>query len=199
MARTTGRLLTIMIPRSLLISALLVGAACSSSTTSELPLFTTPSLAPTTTATPTTAATSTTETATTITTTPIPTTSTLPLVTTGGVIRVANATEVEAGAQELTNEFAALGFTVAEPTNAAGKDESLTLSKIYVIAGSEAVAESVSYLMGGVEILRMTTPAWIASGTAGLGATTVLVMLGSDLAGSPLLTMRFEPGRQGPD
>lgn len=189
-----------MVPRCLLIGALLVGAACSSSTTSELPLFTTPSLAATTTVTPTTAATSTTDTSTTTsTTTPIPTTTTLPLVVTGGVVKVANATEVEAAAQDLSNEFAELGFTVAEPTNAAGKDEMLTLSKIYVIAGSEGVAESVSYMMGGIEILRMPTPAWITGGTAGLGATTVLVMLGSDLAGIPLLTMRFEPGRQGPD
>lgn len=188
-----------MIPRCLLISALLVGTACTSSTSSDPPLFTTPSLAPTTTATTTTAPTSTTESSTTSTTTPIPTTTTLPLVITGGVVRVANATELEEAAQELSNEFAALGFSVAEPTNAAGKDESLTLSKIYVITGSEGVAESVSYLMGGIEILRMPTPAWISGGTAGLGATTVLVMLGSDLAGSPLLTMRFEPGRQGPD
>ena len=199
-ARTTGRLLSIMIPRCLLISALLIGAACSSSTTSELPLFTTPSLAPTTTLTPTTAATSTSDTSTTAAaTTPIPTTTTVPLVVTGGVVRVANATEVEEAAQKLSNEFASLGFTIDEPTNAAGKDELLMLSKIYVIAGSEGVAESVSYLMGGIEILRMPTPAWITGGTAGLGATTVLVMLGSDLAGSPLLTMRFEPGRQGPD
>lgn len=135
----------------------------------------------------------------TTTTVPIPTTTTLPLVTAGGVIKIANATEIEDAAQELSDQFAVLGFTVAEPTNSAGKDEELTVSKIYVKAGGEAVAESVSYLMGGIEVFRMTTPAWIFGGTAALGETTVLVMLGSDLAGSPLLVMRFEPGRQGPD
>jgi hypothetical protein len=45
----------------------------------------------------------------------------------------------------------------------------------------------------------MPTPAWITGGTAALGETTVLVMLGTDLASTPLLVMRFEPGRQGPD
>ena len=189
-----------MIRRCLLIGALLIGAACSSSSQGAPPLFTTPSLAPTTTTATTTAA-PTTSTATTSTTTmpPIPTTTTLPLVVTGGVVRIANATELEQAAQRLTAQFIALGFALAEPTNAAGKDETLTVSKIYAIAGSEAVAESVSYLMGGIEILRMPTPAWITGGTAGLGDTTVLVMLGSDLAGAPLLAMRFEPGRQGPD
>ncbi len=203
-----------MIPRCLLIGALLIGTACSSSTKSYSPIFTTPvpttaesttansAVAATSSTLPSTATTTSTTTPTTIsttTTTPPPTTTTLPLVTAGGVVKVANATSVEEAAQTLTDELATLGFTVADPTNAAGKDEELTVSKIYVKAGSEAIAESVSYLMGGIEILRMPTPAWIFGGTAALGDTTVLVMLGSDLAGSPLLLMRFEPGRQGPD
>ncbi|CAN5630416.1 hypothetical protein BH10ACT2_BH10ACT2_18740 [soil metagenome] len=129
----------------------------------------------------------------------IPTTTTLPLATAGGVIKVANATDVSEAAQQLSVQLGDLGFAVAEATNSAGKDEVLTVSKIYVKPGSEAVAESISYLMGGIEMFRMPTPAWIAGGTAALGDTTVLVMLGSDLAGSPLLVMRFEPGRQGPD
>lgn len=112
---------------------------------------------------------------------------------------MANATDVSEAAQQLSVQLGDLGFAVAEATNSAGKDEVLTVSKIYVKPGSEAVAESISYLMGGIEMFRMPTPAWIAGGTAALGDTTVLVMLGSDLAGSPLLVMRFEPGRQGPD
>jgi len=123
----------------------------------------------------------------------------LPLITGGGVIKVANATGVEEAAERLTDQLGVLGFSVDDPTNAAGKDEELAVSKIYVKAGSEAVAESISYLMGGIDVLRMPTPAWISGGTAALGDTTVLVMLGSDLASSPLLVMRFEPGRQGPD
>ncbi|MBI4883574.1 MAG: LytR C-terminal domain-containing protein [Actinobacteria bacterium] len=130
---------------------------------------------------------------------PLATTTTITLVTAGAVVKVANATEVENAAARVTDELAVAGFAVAEPTNGAGKDEALTVSKIYVLAGSEATAESVSYLMGDISISRMPTPAWIFGGTAALGDTTVLVMLGSDLAGVPLLSMRFEPGRQGPD
>ena len=189
-----------MIRRCLLLSALLVGLACSSNNRTYSGLFTTPAStttdAVTTTARPTTSNPTTTSTTTTV---PFPTTTTLPLNTAGGVVKVANATEIGEAAQRLTDEFATLGFVVADPTNGAGKDEALTVSKIYVKAGGEAVAASVSYLMGGIEMLRMPTPAWIFGGTAALGDTTVLVMLGSDLASTPLLVMRFEPGRQGPD
>ena len=190
-----------MIRRCLLVTALLIGVACSSSGAGGGPLFapgeTTTTVELTTTAAPTTAeATTTVESTTTI---AMPPPSTLPLTLAGGVVKVANATEVEEAAQRLSTELATVGFVVADPTNSAGKDEELTTSKIYVKAGSEAVAESVSYLMGGIDILRMPTPAWIFGGTAALGDTTVLVMLGSDLAGAPLLVMRFEPGRQGPD
>lgn len=192
-----------MIRRCLLIAAPLVALACSSSGTGSSPIFTTPG--PTTTAevatteTPTSSTEPPTTAQTTTTTMPIPTTTTLPLVLDGGVVKVANATAVENAAKVLTNELADVGFAVADATNAAGKDEELSVSKIYVKPGSEAVAQSVSYLMGGIEILRMPTPAWIFGGTAALGDTTVLVMLGSDLAGDPLLVMRFAPGRQGPD
>ncbi len=187
--------------RCLLLGVLLIGVvACASNTSSYSPMFTTtpPSttIARTTTTRP---RPPTTTTSSTTTTTLVPTTTMVPPVIEGGVVRVANATDIKQAAQELTDELAALGFALDAPTNGAGKDEVLSVSKIYVIAGSEAVAESVSYLMGGIEVLRMPTPAWITGGTAALGNTTVLVMLGSDLASTPLLVMRFEPGRQGPD
>ncbi len=192
-----------MIRRCLLVTALLIGVACSSSGAGSGPLFS-PGVSTTTAevdssdvATTSTEATSTTEATTT--TIPVPVPTTPPLTLDGGVVKVANATAVEEAAQRLTAELTDVGFAVAEPTNSAGKDEELSISKIYVKAGSEAVAESISYLMGGIDILRMPTPAWIFGGTAALGDTTVLVMLGSDLAGAPLLVMRFEPGRQGPD
>lgn len=171
-------------------------AGCSSESGTQSPPF-----APrtTVTTTPPSTAPATTSTTTTSTTIVVPTTTTLPLVTAGGVVKVANATDVDEAAQRLTTQLAELGFAVAEATNAAGKDEELSVSKIYVSAGSEDVAASISYLMGGIEVLRMPTPAWIFGGTAALGAATVLVMLGSDLATTPLHVMRFEPGRQGPD
>ena len=148
---------------------------------------------PATTATPST--TSTTSSATTSTTstttstmppTTTPPTTTEPLVTEGGIVMVANASGVDGAAKALTQDLTALGFATREGTNAAGIDEELATSKIYVIAGSEAVAQSISRLMGGVPVERMPTPAWIKGGTAGLGDANVLVMLGHDLAGTPL-------------
>ena len=209
--RATGRLVYTMrtaelahrsiARRCLLIGALLIGVgACSSDTGSYSPIFTTTALTTTTVRSTTTVRrTTTTSTSSTTTTTVLPTTTTVPTITEGGVVKVANATDIDDAAEQLTNELTALGFTLRQATNSAGKDEELSVSKIYVLPGGEAVAQSVSYLMGGIEIFPMTTPAWITGGTASLGPTTVLVMLGSDLAGIPLLVMRFDAGRQGPD
>ena len=116
----------------------------------------------------------------------MPPTTTEPLATEGGIVMVANASGVNGAAKALTQDLAALGFATREGTNAAGIDEELATSKIYVIAGSEAVAQSISRLMGGIPVERMPTPAWIKGGTAGLGDANVLVMLGHDLAGTPL-------------
>ncbi len=128
----------------------------------------------------------TTATTTTVPPTTTPPTTTEPLVTEGGIVMVANASGVDGAAKSLTQELAELGFITREGTNAAGIDEELAASKIYVIAGSEAVAQSISRLMGGLPVERMPTPAWIKGGTAGLGDANVLVMLGHDLAGTPL-------------
>lgn len=102
---------------------------------------------------------------------------------------VANCSDINGAAGVLTDEFAALGFETRGATNGAGIDKKLETSKIYVIKGSEAVARSLSRLMGGVELYEMPTPAWIKDGTAGLGDATVLVMLGHDRAGTPLAAM----------
>lgn len=128
-------------------------------------------------------------TSTTTSTTLPPTTTTEPLVVAPGVVKVANASGIDGAAGRLSGEFGALGFAVRDATNAAGIDKDLETSKIYVIAGSEPVAQSISRLMGGVPVSRMPTPAWISGGTAGLEDATVLVMLGHDLAGIALVDM----------
>ena len=167
---------------------MVVPVACKSS---RNPGTTATSSATTTTSSTTTSSTTSTTTTTTMppTTMPpttMPPTTTEPLATEGGIVMVANASGVNGAAKTLTQELAALGFATREGTNAAGIDEELATSKIYVIAGSEAVAQSISRLMGGVPVERMPTPAWIKGGTAGLGDANVLVMLGHDLAGTPL-------------
>lgn len=162
---------------------MVVPVACKSS---RNPGTTATSSATTTTSSTTTSSTTSTTTTTTMPPTTMPPTTTEPLATEGGIVMVANASGVNGAAKALTQELAALGFATREGTNAAGIDEELATSKIYVIAGSEAVAQSISRLMGGVPVERMPTPAWIKGGTAGLGDANVLVMLGHDLAGTPL-------------
>lgn len=105
------------------------------------------------------------------------------------MVKVANASGINGAAAYLTDELAKLGFQTRGATNAAGPDENLDASKIYVVPGAEAVARSVAALMGGVAILPMPTPAWITGANEGLGDATVLVMLGHDKAGTPLADM----------
>jgi hypothetical protein len=175
--------------RSIGIAALLFGlglASCSSSNprvqSAATIVRSTTTTTTTTTIAPATTSTSTTSTSTTSTTT----TTTIPLVTAGAVVKVANASGVPRAAAGLTTLLSGLGFTLAEPVNAAGWEERLDVTKVYARDESRAVAESVARMLGGVAIERMPTPAPIDGATAGLGEATVLVMLGADLAGQPL-------------
>jgi hypothetical protein len=175
------------VKRSIGAAALLLGiglAACSSdnprvqsSATIVRSTTTTTTIIP-----PSTSSTSTTSTSTTSTTT----TTTIPLVTAGAVVKVANASGVPRAAAALSTLLSGLGFTLAEPVNAAGWEEQLDDTKVYARDESRAVAESVARMLGGVAIERMPTPAPIDGATVGLGEATVLVMLGADLAGQPL-------------
>jgi hypothetical protein len=151
--------------------------ACSSTSTSSGT-----GTAPTTTAAPSTAVTSLPPTTT-------PPTTTQPPVTEGGIVKVANCSDVNGAAGVLSDELAGLGFEMRKATNGAGLESTLDTTKIYVVPGAEAVARSISRLLGGVELFAMPVPAWIQDGTAGLGDATVLVMLGHDLAGKHLADM----------
>jgi hypothetical protein len=167
-------------------------AACSTSRSSDAPSSAgdsgaaptgTDAIGPSGTDAGTTTSTSTTSTSTSTSTT---TTTTIPLVTAGAVVLVANAANVPGAAAKLTGELGALGFQMAEPTNAAGLEERLDVSKVYYLAGAESVAGSVARVMGGVLIGAMPTPVSITGGNDQLGAATVVVMLGRDLAGAEL-------------
>lgn len=162
--------------------------ACSSNVDNAAPASTlAPTVAPTATAAPSVTEGSTTSAA--PSTTLAPTTTTNPIVTTGGILKVANCSGVNGAAGVLTDEFAALGFETRKATNGVGPDNDLKISKIYAKAGSEAVAKSVSRLMGGIDIIPMPTPVWITDALVGLADATVVVMLGHDLAGTHLADM----------
>jgi hypothetical protein len=74
------------------------------------------------------------------------------------------------------------------PTNGAGPEEIIDVTRIYARPEPEvqAVALSVARVMGEIPVERMPTPAPIEGATDGLGGATILVMLGKDLAGRPL-------------
>lgn len=114
------------------------------------------------------------------------TTTTEPLTLTGAVVRVANSSGRPGAATRLSDALIQLGFTVAPATNGFGPEARLDVTRVYALVGSEAVARSISRVLGGVKVLPMPTPAWIDGGTAALGTTTVLVMLGRDLGGREL-------------
>ena len=128
---------------------------------------------------------------TTTTTIPAPTTTTVPLVTEGAVVLVANASNVPGGAGKLASALAAVGFHMAPSTNAGGNEERLDVTKIYFLPGGEAVAQSLAMVMGIVAVTRMPVPAPITGANANLADATVLIMLGTDLAGKKI------PGLQG--
>jgi hypothetical protein len=105
------------------------------------------------------------------------------LVKAGAVILVANASGVPGAALKLNTELRAAGFTTTGATNASGTETTLDVSKVYVLPGAEAVAQTVAAVMGGLVVAQMPVPAPITNATAALGEATVLVMLGKDFAG----------------
>jgi hypothetical protein len=117
-------------------------------------------------------------------TTPPPTTEP-PLVTDGATVIVANASGVGGSAGAMTDELAAVGFTMGTPTNAtSGLQEASTVHFDASIAAAESVAESVARVMGGLAVEPVPDPVPIDEGT--LDGAGVLVLLGTDEAGQSL-------------
>jgi hypothetical protein len=88
----------------------------------------------------------------------------------------------------LGQELAALGFHMGPPTNSAGVEEKLDVSKVYFLPAGADVAASIGRAMGGIAVTRMPVPVSITGGPAKLGDATVVVMLGNDLAAkNPIL------------
>jgi hypothetical protein len=105
------------------------------------------------------------------------------LITEGAVVIVANASNVNGAAQQLSQELAARGFHMADPTNSAGVEERLDTSKVYYLPAGADVAASIGRVMGSdIVVARMPVPVSITGGPAALGDATVVVMLGTDLA-----------------
>ena len=109
-------------------------------------------------------------------------TTTLPR--TGYKVMVANASGVTGSAGQMSTALQAQQFIVTQPTNAAETVGKQTATKVYYVAGYESGAAAVAQVLGGVPIEAVPTPPPVESGD--LGEATVLVMLGTDLAGKLL-------------
>lgn len=124
----------------------------------------------------------------------VTTTTTPPLVTAGTKVQVANASGVTGVAKQMTIALSGKGFDMADATNAT-VDPKLTISKVIYDANdpnAKPVADSVALILGGI----VSEPAAGAPPTAaGAFATgsSVVVLLGTDLAGKTLPAINGQP------
>ena len=99
-------------------------------------------------------------------------------------VQIANASKVPGSAGELTTALQGRGFIVQPATNASEITPKQTQTVVYFIPGSEQAAARVAAELGGVTTAAMPAPIPTESGE--LGEATVLILLGTDLAGKPL-------------
>lgn len=124
------------------------------------------------------------------TTIPIPTSTTEPpLVLDPAVtVIVANASNVNGSAAQMSRALGVVGYTMGDPTNKSAAQGQLEASVVYfdaAVPNAEQVAGSVARSLGGVDsIAPVAVPAPTESGE--LGGAGVLVMLGIDKAGKTL-------------
>lgn len=99
-------------------------------------------------------------------------------------IQIANASKVAGSAGQLTTELQSRGFIVQPALNSSEITPKLNSTVVYFLPGSEEAAAVVAAALGGVATAAMPTP--IPTETGGLSEATILILLGTDLAGKPL-------------
>lgn len=115
----------------------------------------------------------------------IPVETTLPtVVLTAFKVQIANASGVSGSAGLLTTELQGRGYIVQPAINKSEITPRQTTTVVYYLLGSEAPAAQVARELGGVATSPMPTP--IPTETGSLGEASVLILLGTDLAGKPL-------------
>jgi LytR cell envelope-related transcriptional attenuator len=100
---------------------------------------------------------------------------------------VANASNVDGSAAQMSRALGLEGYTMGDPTNKADTSPQLDASVVYfdpAVPNSDAVAGSVARSLGGANVSAVATPAPTESGE--MGGAGVLVMLGVDKAGKTL-------------
>ena len=107
-----------------------------------------------------------------------------PVVLTAFKVQVANESGVSGSAGLLTTEMQGRGYIVQPAINKSEITPKQTVTVVYYLLGSEAPAAQVARELGGVATSPMPTP--IPTETGSLGEASVLVLLGTDVAGKPL-------------
>lgn len=107
-----------------------------------------------------------------------------PVVLTAFKVQIANASGVSGSAGLLTTELQGKGYIVQPAINKSEITPRQTATVVYYLLGSEAAAAQVAQELGGVATAPMPTP--IPTETGSLGEASVLILLGTDLAGKPL-------------
>jgi len=99
-------------------------------------------------------------------------------------VQIANASGVAGSAGQLTTELQGRGYIVQPAMNKSEITPKQTVTVVYYLLGSETAAAAIATELGGVSTQPMPTP--IPTETGSLGEASVLVLLGTDLAGKPL-------------
>ena len=107
-----------------------------------------------------------------------------PVVLTAFKVQIANASGVSGSAGLLTTEMQGRGYIVQPAINKSEITPKQTVTVVYYLLGSEAPAAQVARELGGVATSPMPTP--IPTETGSLGEASVLILLGTDVAGKPL-------------
>jgi LytR cell envelope-related transcriptional attenuator len=115
---------------------------------------------------------------------PVETTVAVTIPLTAFKIQVANASKVSGSAGQLTTELQGRGYIVQPAVNASEITPKQTATVVYYLPGSEGQAALVAAELGGVATAIMPAPIPTEGGK--LGEASVLILLGTDVAGKPL-------------
>ena len=115
---------------------------------------------------------------------PVETTVAVTIPLTAFKIQIANASKIAGSAGQLTTELQGRGYIVQPAMNSSETTPKLTVTVVYYLPGSEAQAAIVAAELGGVATAVMPAP--IPTETGKLGEASILILLGTDVAGKPL-------------
>jgi hypothetical protein len=106
------------------------------------------------------------------------------IVLTAFKIQIANASGIAGSAGQLTTELQGRGYIVQPALNKSEITPKQTVTVVYYLLGSETAAAAVAKELGGVAVAAMPEP--VPTETGKLGEASVLILLGTDIAGIPL-------------